>query len=545
MYLSLYRKWRPKAFSDVIAQSHITTTLQNEIDNNKIAHAYLFTGPRGTGKTSCAKIFAKAVNCVSNKGKPCLECSVCKGIESETIMDVIEMDGASNNSVNDIRTLIEEASFNPSSCKYRVYIIDEVHMLSQSAFNALLKIMEEPPSHVIFILATTDVYKVPATIISRCQRFDFHRIKSIDIKERLLFVSKEENIDLKDDAADLIARVSDGAMRDALSLLDQVSALNETIDLKSVMKIIGFMDDDYIFKLHKSIISKNPKDVLIAINELYDSSIEIGTICEQLISFYRNIMIIKTAPNEDELLIGSPPLYNIAKNEANSIQLFDVIKIINALQNTLNNLKLSSNPKLDLEVCLVKLASTNESNQTNNNLSNNTVVEKIETKPKDNIRPLDSNENPENSSSNHNDLDKNLDFNNKNDMNSNSDNDLKNDKKNDIISSDSFVEFDKWNEIINLLKMENETAMLAGFLFGSKAFINSDTIKIISNNPITQNKIIEKKDKILSCLQKVSGKIFKINIASSDEQIDDNYNDNVLLNTLNKAKDIGIDILNN
>ena len=225
MYLALYRKYRPKTFDDVVSQEHITKTLRNQISGGKTAHAYLFTGSRGTGKTTCAKIFAKAVNCQNPKnGEPCLECDACRGIEDGSVTDVVEIDAASNNGVENIRELRETAFFTPTFAKYRVYIIDEVHMLSVAAFNALLKIMEEPPSHVKFILATTEVHKVPITVISRCQRFDFKRIKDEDIAKRLKFIAEKENVKLTDDASSVIARLADGAMRDGIALVDRILA---------------------------------------------------------------------------------------------------------------------------------------------------------------------------------------------------------------------------------------------------------------------------------------------------------------------------------
>ena len=226
MYQALYRKWRPRVFADVLSQPHVTKTLQNEIKTGRIGHAYLFTGSRGTGKTTCARIFAMAVNCEHphEDGSPCLECTACTGIEQGSLLDVSEIDAASNNGVEDIRKLREEAGFTPAVCKYRVYIIDEVHMLSGSAFNALLKIMEEPPAHVIFILATTEVHKVPATILSRCQRFDFHRVTAEDISSRVQYIASQEDFTVTEEAAELIAKLADGGMRDALSLLDQCVA---------------------------------------------------------------------------------------------------------------------------------------------------------------------------------------------------------------------------------------------------------------------------------------------------------------------------------
>ena len=273
MYLALYRKWRPKLFTDVVSQEHITTILQNQVRTGKTAHAYLFTGSRGTGKTTCSKILAKAVNCLHPvDGNPCLECAVCRGIEDGSILDVTEMDAASSNGVDDIRSLRDEANFAPTTAKYRVYIIDEVHMLSPSAFNALLKIMEEPPPHVIFILATTELHKVPATIVSRCQQYDFRRIRPEDIEKRLLFVAGEEKITLSEDAAALIARLSDGGMRDALSLLDQCIAAGDTVDAQVVADTAGVAGREPLFFLSEAILSHDTAGALTIVNDLYENA---------------------------------------------------------------------------------------------------------------------------------------------------------------------------------------------------------------------------------------------------------------------------------
>ena len=255
MYRALYRKWRPKTFSDVVGQAGITAALQNQITHDKVGHAYLFTGTRGTGKTSCAKIFAKAVNCPHRTGAdPCCECEICKGIDNGSVMDVVEIDAASNNGVDNIRDLRDETAYTPSQCTYKVYIIDEVHMLSTAAFNALLKIMEEPPAHVIFILATTEIHKVPATILSRCQRYDFMRIKPQDIEARLLYVAGQEGIQLAQDAAELISRLADGAMRDALSILDTCAGVGGEVTQQLVRRMAGVTDKSYLFDISDAVL---------------------------------------------------------------------------------------------------------------------------------------------------------------------------------------------------------------------------------------------------------------------------------------------------
>jgi|GEM_PF-14811 len=269
MYRALYRKWRPQRFADVVGQTAIVTALQNQISAGRIGHAYLFTGTRGTGKTTCAKIFAKAVNCLDTSSPdPCGECEICKGIDSGSVMDIIEMDAASNNGVDDIRDLRDEVAYLPSVCKYKVYIIDEVHMLSTAAFNALLKTMEEPPEHVIFILATTEVQKVPVTILSRCQRYDFTRITADDIAGRLLYVAGQEKIELDENAAQLIGRLADGAMRDALSILDTCAGVDNHVDEALVRRMAGVTDRGYLFEISDAIAAGDSVTALEKIAEL-------------------------------------------------------------------------------------------------------------------------------------------------------------------------------------------------------------------------------------------------------------------------------------
>ena len=254
MYRALYRKWRPQRFEDVVGQRAIVTALKNQITANRVGHAYLFTGVRGTGKTTCAKIFAKAVNCLHPvNGDPCGECEICKGIDNGSILDVVEMDAASNNGVDDIRDLRDETAYTPSACKYKVYIIDEVHMLSTAAFNALLKTLEEPPAHVIFILATTEIQKVPATILSRCQRYDFTRIGPEDIAQRVEYIAGQEGLELTTGGAELISRLADGAMRDALSILDTCAGVTAKIDADVVRRMAGVTDRSYLFRISDAI----------------------------------------------------------------------------------------------------------------------------------------------------------------------------------------------------------------------------------------------------------------------------------------------------
>ncbi|MBQ8646584.1 MAG: DNA polymerase III subunit gamma/tau, partial [Oscillospiraceae bacterium] len=292
MYRALYRKWRPSRFEDVVGQQAIVTALKNQVAAGRIGHAYLFTGTRGTGKTTCAKIFAKAVNCPHQvDGDPCGACDICRGIDNGSILDVVEIDAASNNGVDNIRDIRDETAYTPSECTYKVYIIDEVHMLSIAAFNALLKIMEEPPSHVIFILATTEIHKVPATILSRCQRYDFSRIQPEDIAARLRYIAGEEQIELTEEAAQLVARLADGALRDALSILDTCAGVSMQVDAELVRRMSGVTDRGYLFELSTSIHACDTADVLAQVALLRQRSVDMKRLCEELINHYRNLML--------------------------------------------------------------------------------------------------------------------------------------------------------------------------------------------------------------------------------------------------------------
>ncbi|WP_229408147.1 DNA polymerase III subunit gamma/tau [Massiliimalia timonensis] len=356
VYLALYRKWRPKTFDDVISQEHITTTLKREIVSGKTAHSYLFTGSRGTGKTTCAKILAMAVNCPHTvDGNPCMECEICKGIEDGSILDVQEIDAASNNGVDDVRLLREEANYLPAQCKYRVYIIDETHMLSTSAFNALLKIMEEPPEHVKFILATTEVHKVPATVLSRCQRFDFGRIKTEDIAKRVLYIAEHESFSVTEEAAFLVARLADGGMRDALSILDQCVAFSDAVDTEIVSRATGLVSRDYLFDLTDMFAKASPSGVLACVDELYSGSKDLQKLVDELIGHYRNLMIAQTVPDCQELVNCLPDELARLKEQANQIPMRSILRGITVLQECLDQIGRSYDKRLCVEMAFLKL----------------------------------------------------------------------------------------------------------------------------------------------------------------------------------------------
>lgn len=357
VYTALYRKYRPMVFDDVLSQPHITTTLKNQIINGRTAHAYLFTGSRGTGKTTCARILAKAVNCQNPvNGNPCLECEICKDADNSALSDIIEIDAASNNGVADIRDLREAAAFMPERCKYRVYIIDEVHMLSTAAFNALLKIMEEPPPYVKFILATTDLHKVPPTVLSRCQRFDFRRIAPSDIVDRIKTVAeKEGTFTVNDEAARLIARLSDGGMRDALSLLDQCIAFSSEITPETVSSAAGIAGRDYLFDIMDAVSENDISRVISVTDRLYGMSKDMQRLCEELISQFRNMMLIKTIPGQNDILACMPDEIDRLTEIAGRMTLPDILEKLDILQTCCDRLSRSLNKRTELEMCFVRL----------------------------------------------------------------------------------------------------------------------------------------------------------------------------------------------
>lgn len=356
MYRAFYRKYRPSTFTDVVGQKHITTTLENAVKSGKTSHAYLFTGSRGTGKTSCAKILSKAVNCLNpQNGNPCNECEICKGIDNGAILDIIEIDAASNNGVDNIRDLREEANFTPANAKYRVYIIDEVHMLSIGAFNALLKTLEEPPAHVIFILATTEVHKLPSTILSRCQRFDFKRIPPEDMAVRLKEVAEKENLKLADDGAMLIARIADGAMRDALSLLDRCSSCEGIIDSAAVASSAGLAGREYIFELCDCILEKNSAKALEVIDKLYNDSCDMERLITELTSHFRNLMVSKAVKNFEDMIICSQGEIEIIREQSAKTTLATIMSCIDILTASASTMKQGANRRTSAELCIIRL----------------------------------------------------------------------------------------------------------------------------------------------------------------------------------------------
>jgi len=354
---AIYRRFRPKIFDDVLGQEHVTKTIKNQILSNNIAHAYLFTGIRGTGKTSTAKIFARAVNCINNHdGNPCNECEICKSILNETNMDVIEMDAASNNGVEDIRELRDKVKFMPVKSKYKVYIIDEVHMLSKGAFNALLKTLEEPPEHLLFILATTEPHKIPATILSRCQRFDLHRIKVPTIVENMKKICEEIGVDIDENALKLIAANSEGAMRDALSILDRcVSFTQDKIDYETVINLLGTVNYQTIMEVASSLLEKDIEKTMVLVDNILDQGKELTFFLDELIIYFRNLLIIKTTNITENLTKVSDDAIKEFKSISEKISVDEIVYYIEELSSTQVECKRALNPKILLETKLIKM----------------------------------------------------------------------------------------------------------------------------------------------------------------------------------------------
>lgn len=377
MYKALYRKWRPMSFDDVISQQHITETLKNQIKSGKTAHAYLFTGSRGTGKTTCARILAKAVNCRNmNNGNPCLECDICLDADSGALTDIIEIDAASNNGVDDIRDLRDAAVYTPERGSFKIYIIDEVHMLSTSAFNALLKIMEEPPPYVKFILATTEIHKVPATIASRCQRYDFRRIKTQDIADRLLYIASQEKLNLTNDGAALIAKLSDGGMRDAVSLLDQCSVCSDEINAETVSNAAGIAGRDYLYEMLEAVFKGDTPHVLSVTGTLHDMSKDLTRLCEELIMQLRNIMLIKVSPQSaGALIVCMPDELERLSDIANSTDLDSIMFRLDTLQECRERMTKVMNKRVEFEMAMIKLCS--DLNNNRESIDNSEIYDKI------------------------------------------------------------------------------------------------------------------------------------------------------------------------
>ena len=356
-YTALYREWRPRTFNDVVGQEHITTTLKNQVLNNRIAHAYLFCGTRATGKTSTAKVFAKALNCLNLiDGEPCNQCEMCRKINEGLAIDVTELDAASNNGVDKIRDIIDDVKYPPQEAKYKVYIMDEVHMLSTGAVNAFLKTLEEPPRNVIFILATTDPQKLPITILSRCQRFDFKRINNAEITARLRKIVNDQNVLADERSLNLIARVSDGAMRDSLSILDQaISMGNGNVDYNTVVSMLGLVTNEHLFNLTNAVIQRSVEKSIEIIEDVIYSGKDIYLFIKDLLAHYRNLLMVKVTNNPDEVLDMSEENIALVKEQGTRLRAEEIMRCIRILQEAENNAKLSKQARLYCELAIIKM----------------------------------------------------------------------------------------------------------------------------------------------------------------------------------------------
>ncbi len=548
MYHALYRKWRPLTFDDVVSQPHITTTLKNQIQSNKIAHAYLFTGSRGTGKTTCARIFAKAVNCAnSSGGNPCLKCEICRCADNESLTDIIEIDAASNTGVDDIRALKESAEYLPEQCRYKVYIIDEVHMLSINAFNALLKIMEEPPQHVIFILATTEVHKVPATIISRCQRFDFRRIRTEDIVSRLEFIAYQEGIKLDNDAATLIAKISDGGMRDALSLLDQCIAYSDIVDLKTVSDAAGIAGRDYLFNILDGIFSSDITGIMKTVSSLYDMAKDMTRLCNELLEQMRNLMLIKAVPGND-MVMCLPDEYKRLEAIAEQTDMINILDKIEILSECNENLTKATSKRIEFEMCMVKLCAKNSniakshfnaytsdnSNPISKNVDDKSEISSVKS-------PQKITEKNEETSSVKNSDNKN----NQSNSNEHTSNSLK--KK---VTTKDFTPLDCWDEIVD--RFRNECPSAVGFLSASKAFIYENMILIIVKDAFDLKMFKLQISDVNRIITDFFGRKFTVSVKAMDtsedpeKKLNENDGNNQTLSPvdkiIDKAKELNIDL---
>lgn len=388
-YTALYRKWRPQTFKDVVGQKHVTITLKNQIKNNRIAHAYLLCGTRGTGKTSIAKILSKAVNCLDLKdGEPCNECEICKKINSGTAIDVVEMDAASHRGIDKMRDIIETVQYPPRESRYKVYIIDEVHMLTVEAVNAFLKTLEEPPKNVIFILATTDPQKLPVTILSRCQRFDFKRIKSDDISKRLRMITKDQGVFADDNSINLIARMSDGSMRDALSILDQAMSMgDEKVEYEQIINMLGLVTNENLFKLIDVIIEKDVEKSLKIVDDIVNSGKDVYNFIKDMILHMRNLMIVKVSKNPEEIIDMSIENIQLIKKQSEKIGIEEIMRHIRILQEAEEQSKWSKQSRIYLELAIIKMCKIEYDTSNEIMLSRINQLEKIIKEGNINITP--------------------------------------------------------------------------------------------------------------------------------------------------------------
>ena len=504
-YQALYRKYRPQTFSDVVGQDHITATLKNELDCGKIVHAYLFTGTRGTGKTTCAKILAKAVNCLNPiNGDPCGECEICRMVALDEATDIVEMDAASNNGVDDIRELREQVNFSPAACKYRVYIIDEVHMLSGPAFNALLKTLEEPPEHVVFILATTEVHKLPATILSRCQRFDFRRIDSAEIVSRLKYVANAENLTLTDDAATLIASAADGGMRDALSILDLCASHSANITEDTVANVCSMAGNDYLVKMADLIKEHKTQEALLLIDELHNSSVDMLRLLSELTQHFRDLMIVKVVKGDKKPIVCSGSKMRLLETQAESFDIKEIMAILSVLQSSAIAMQ-SGNRRCEIEMAIIRLCNPQIRQDLDSlerriaALESNPPIAKVITEQKKASNEPKTEEDFEE-----------IPLPEENEPAAVLEEAVL--PKQTKVDNDGVTSVDNWSEIISVL--HKSCPIIAGVLQDSKAYIDGDRLLIDTNN--TQFKTLVNgnnpvyRENIRKAAQTVLGQVYKL-----------------------------------
>ncbi len=541
-YQALYRKYRPKTFSEVVGQEHITETLKNELATNKTVHAYLFTGTRGTGKTSCAKILAKAVNCLnSQNGDPCHECEACRLAESGECTDIVEIDAASNNNVDNIRDLREQISFTPTALKYRVYIIDEVHMLTMQAFNALLKTLEEPPAHVVFILATTEVHKLPATILSRCQRFDFRRIEPEKICSRIKYIAEKENLQVTDEAATLIASAADGGMRDALSIFDLCASGNEKIDEEVVSKVCAMAGNEYLKRLADAIKSSDTEKALLLLDELHSSSVDMLRLLGELTGYYRNLMIMKTIKGENKPIVCTKSQLESLEKQASDYDIKDIMRVLTVLQAAAAPMQ-SGNRRCEMEMALIRLCTPSLSEdyaaleKRIRNLESGAVVTakpievkveaKVEEKPQAVAQVVEEEEIP---------LPDDADI--PSVENEPTVEKPKEEKKEHSAPSGA-TPVEEWGEVIKILKVS--APLMAGVLNGSAAYIKGEYLLIDAPNEQFRSMIkstANYKDQIRNAAAQVLGVSYKLGPYTKAAE---ENNDDPLLKLAGKLKNLEI-----
>lgn len=526
-YTALYRKFRPLRFDEIVGQEHIVKTLKNELINDRVGHAYLFNGGRGTGKTSAAKILARAVNCLNPKdGEPCNECVVCKAALDGSLTDIVEMDAASNNSVEDVRAIRDEVNFLPTVAKYRVYIIDEVHMLSTGAFNALLKTLEEPPAHVKFILATTEPQKLPATILSRCQRFDFKKISNDNIEKRLNFVCEQSNIDITAEAKKLIAILAEGAMRDALSILERCMQEEGKITEELVKELVGIPKTESVNKITKSILEKDTEMALQTINEVIAEGKDINNFLWEIIKYVKDILIFKT---NAQLEIYSEKEKNNIKQLADSTTKEKLISIIYNLSNLQNDMKWSTQKLIMFQVEIIKLCNEVMHNNTNDHEDNNQVnipqkeVEELNYKINRLEKQMTLILNSQEGEKSINDSVKKT-------------NKVQSVGKTEVKKSTNIKLGEKiqnWPKIIDQIKQEGRISLSSILMSSSANEINDMTVGINFENGLTpfRKEILEKPENMSEIVKQVSielGKPMRIVLVDNNEEIvakTDNFND--------------------